>query len=356
MRRICLASPIEPSGASWLVNCLLELGVRVCHKPVVDNLWRHSTQSRRSDVMWLQLPTGRWRLHPRARPLQKWLPALSRHASFEFRTDVDVEYVQDVAAAADGLDQTVLFVRDPRDSLYSMYRRMEPALSYAEFLRFPNPDSLVDRPSHWARFVDSWLAHAGSAWFTFEDYKRDAPGLLRRIVECLSIASDDDAIEQAVRESSFEQAHAAEARFRAQFTGDWEVANRAGRVGQWTEQTEARGGSQHVEARAGHAMRRLGYDAAGGSGSEASPAEADAGDDLSAFSRTVDETVLRATNLPDHRTTRLLENLAERADRERWGTGDRVRALQRAFTDDPDRQLDQVRDLLQRRRSPPAQA
>ena len=49
---ITFASPVELSGASWLLNCLLELGIKVSHKPAVDTVWeaRHAHAAARTYV------------------------------------------------------------------------------------------------------------------------------------------------------------------------------------------------------------------------------------------------------------------------------------------------------------------
>jgi hypothetical protein len=70
-RRIVIASPAEPSGASWLLNCLIELGIRVHHRPAAERLWRGAGQSQ--PLLW-QREGERWRLHPRAAVMGKWLP------------------------------------------------------------------------------------------------------------------------------------------------------------------------------------------------------------------------------------------------------------------------------------------
>ena len=141
--KLYLASPAEPSGAAWLINCLLELGIKVSHKPVVDNVWRQADPAPPPDHMWQCNSDGSYRLHPKAQLLKKWLPALSRIESFSFREEIEIEYLQDLPALRQVGEPVMLFVRDPRDSLYSMYCRLRPALDYEEFLRLPNPDTLV---------------------------------------------------------------------------------------------------------------------------------------------------------------------------------------------------------------------
>jgi len=347
--KITLASPVEPSGASWLINCFLELGIKVSHKPVVDNVWRHINPAPPPDHIWQRAACGGYRLHPKAQVLKQFLPVLSTADVFRFDEDVEVEYVQDLPGSQHVGGPVVLFVRDPRDSLYSMYRRLQPALDYESFLRFPNPDTLKSRPAHWRLFIQAWIALAGENWFTFEEYKRDPVALLHTVLERAHVARRADEIERSAAASSFERARAAEQSYRAGASGDWEVVNRAGRVGDWIDRSEARQGSRVIERRAGSVMRRLGY------GVETSLlADETDGDDVFTFSCEMDESMLRRSNLPTHRIRRLLENLESMALANGWESVTRIAELRERFTEGSDHQFAQLRDLLrQRKRAAP---
>ncbi len=377
-RKLYLASPSEPSGASWLINCFLELGIQVSHKPVVDNVWRHADPVPPPDRMWQRTADGSHRLHPKAQVLKKWLPALSRIESFSFRADIEIEYLQDLPTSREVGQPVILFVRDPRDSLYSMYCRVRPALDYDTFLRLPNPDTLYDRPMHWRLFVESWLPLAGENWFTFESYKRDAAALLQRVVERMRVPCDDRLIERAVVESSFEKARAAEQRYRTLFPGDWEVANRSGRPGDWAEHTEGKSGSALIQSRAADVMRRLGYDCVAHTDgiSSYSPelmrrlpifsrislpesvASLHAGESAEdpwldaalAFAAELDEGLLRRTNLANHRIRQLLDSLASVAPPDGWDSAAHISQVREGFAEGSEYQLAQVQDLLVRRR------
>ena len=373
-----LASPVEPSGASWLINCFLELGIKVSHRPIVNNLWRQGGSAPPPDRLWQRTPGGSYRLHPKAQILKKWLPALSRIESFSFRDDIEIEYLQDLPTSHEAGQPVMLFVRDPRDSLYSMYHRMRPALDYDTFLRLPNPDTLFDRPTHWRLFVESWMALAGDHCYTFESYKQDAAALLRRIAHDLQIECDSGQIERAVIESSYEKAWAAEQHYKMLHPGDWEVANRSGATGDWSEHTESRSGVPLIERRAAGVMRRLGYDCSEHTVGSASyspalmralpifslsrlPDSVTGLDDGSsgrdplleealAFAAELDAALLRRTNLPNHRVRELLDNL-ELVASVHGNSVDRINRARASFSEGSQYQLAQVRDLLIRRRT-----
>ena len=261
-RRIIVASPVEPSGASWLLNCFLELGIRIDHKPVADRVWRG--RAPKAERIWIDTGDRQHMLNPKAGVLMKFLPALARHDCFVFRDDVRVDYVQDfppcvpASGEPDGISR-VLMVRDPRDAIYSAYRRAAPALTFAEFLHFPNPDTLLGRASHWALFVAAWLATPAIHVVRFEDYKQDAEATLRAVLAALRLTSPDRDIENAVRYSSFEQAREAERATSERFPHDRQVANRSGTVGESQSQTEARASMPEIEAAAGSVLARLDY-------------------------------------------------------------------------------------------------
>lgn len=254
-RRIVFASPIEPSGASWLVNCFLELGIRVIHRPAETKLWRKGDPAA---SIWID-EGGSSRLAPRAAILGKWMPSLVHRDSFRFREDLVVDYRQDLPRLGEAQDDTLLFVRDPRDALYSMYRRRGPGMSFAEFCDFPNPETLLNRPDHWRLHVQCWQARAAQRVYRFEDYKADATALLRRILGDLGITASDAEIGAAVAASDSSQAKAAEAIYRARNPSDQEIANRAGTVGDWKNGDDATDAIEQIERRAGAVMQALGY-------------------------------------------------------------------------------------------------
>lgn len=268
---ILLASPREPSGGSWLVNCLLELGVRVDIKPAIDRAWRGGKGTADASAVWQPAGEGRWRLHPRAEELKKWLPLLVRQETLSFRDDVRVLYVQDLPRPGLSADRTLLFLRDPRDAIHSLYRRVAPEMSLREFARFPQPETLLDAIDYWRLFVECWLARRDVLVYRFEDYKAGGVSLLARVAADLGLSVSNDDIERAALESTYEKARAAEELYRASHPGDEEIAMRAGRVGEWREADESLELSREIELRIGTLLRRLGYEleGAGEGGTEA---------------------------------------------------------------------------------------
>ncbi len=378
------ASPVEPSGASWLINCLLELGVRVDHKPVVDKVWRNSRPRPPASHMWQAQGDG-YVLNAKADELRKWLPVLSRSSPLRFRSELQVDYVQDVALPEQDAQAALFFVRDPRDALYSMYKRRPREQTLDEFLAFPHPLTLLDRIDQWTLQVSSWLRHPHVAVFRFEDYKRDASALLARVLEWLAIEVSDGERSRAVAESTYEKAKMAEARYREAHPGDFELANRAGRVGDYDQDPDTEGLVRKVERQAGELLQALGYAVRGELSEPASMAEVCAGFEgaanlqrlpvfrqyalaqalrattaaqaldrsaakVLAFAEAVDAPALRRSGLPAADVRQLLDSLIEFQGAPESALARRLGELRQEFAEGADYHWQGVRALLAHRR------
>ncbi len=254
---IVLVSPREPSGVSWIINGLLELGIRVDLQPTVDQIFGTGRQP--ASAMWLPEADGTWRLHPRASALQKWLPFLSRGERHRFRPIAPVLHVQRLPLQAEQCGPVVLFVRDLRDALHSLYRRTQPQLTWSEFVEWPHPETLLDAIDHWRLFMESWLDKPQLFVGRFEDYKADATHLLTRIVGFMGLDCTADEIARAADQSSYTAAVAAERRYRELHPHDRQVVNRAGLVGEWESLPDLQPTIVEMERRAGRLLSRLGY-------------------------------------------------------------------------------------------------
>lgn len=247
-RKIYLVSPREPSGATWLINCLLELGVMT---------YRYSPAG-----MWRQ-EGGRWLLNPHERVLRKWLPALSDHASFSFREDLEVQWMHEWYTDEYTAHEVLYFVRDPRDALYSRYKREAPRLSYREFAAFPDVHTLLDKVTNWWLYTSTWLTHPHLSVCRFEDYKADAATTLARVLDALQLHYDSAGIDNAVRCSTFERAAAAEAAYRVEQPEDTQLINRSGQPKEWRAGGMDAAVLERIEGSCGDLLSRFDYPHAG---------------------------------------------------------------------------------------------
>ena len=342
---ILLASPREPSGSSWLINCLLELGVRVNFKTVVDRVWRSVKNPREPSAMWEPAPDGRWSLHPRADALRKWLPILGDHDTLPFRDDIETLYVQDLPRPEFTGTHSALFIRDPRDAIHSYYRRIQPDMPLDEFVRFPHPETLLDVIDHWRLFAESWMAYEGIHVYRFEDYKADAIGLLSRILQDFGIEPSPEDIARAAAASSYERARDAEERYRASHPRDEEVAMRAGRVGEWKSSADLRELSREIEKRTRPVLIRLGYELH--SSDESMPQLPD----LLKLASTIDADAIRRARFHAREARMLLDNLRVHANLWPEDVRRRIDAARAEFDDGADYHMTRIRELMASRRA-----
>ncbi len=248
--KIFLISPREPSGATWLINCFLELGIKTSRETIGE--------------MWIPVAGGGYVLNPVENHLKKWLPMLSRQEVFHFRDDIEVVWAHHWPRKYHAGHRIVYFVRDPRDALFSRYRRESPDLSFQEFLNFPDPKTLLDKASNWCLFNELWLSQPNIRAFHFEDYKQDARRTLEAVLGFLGLCVGELALLGALEASTFEKAAEAEKAYRAQHPDDVQLINRASKVGNWRASDDA-ASIAAISDRASGLLARFGYDAGSGS-------------------------------------------------------------------------------------------
>lgn len=245
-----IVSPREPSGVTWLVNCLLELGLKT---------WRESVPP-----MWRPLGGDRWELTPEQELLRKWLPALEERRVFSFSPARGARWTHEWPDEAPGDGPILLFLRDPRDAHYSRWRREAPQLGWREFNRLLDPRTLLDRIDAWRLFVASWLEQPGVVVLRFEQAKLDPAGVLGRVCELLGLERDPVRLARALSSSTSERAQQAERAYRARAGDTGPPVNQGGHVERWRSlEGDERRVAEEIAARCGDLLPRIGYEAAG---------------------------------------------------------------------------------------------
>ena len=175
----------------------------------------------------------------------------------------------------------VVVVRDPRDAFVSYYyhentyygskdnlaihrhfqRQLERDLrdDFAAYL----DAKLTNRtfpPFSFRQFVDSWHGRPGSCLVRYEDFLKDAPGTLRKVLDFIGVAVEDEQIRQAVADQSFakltKQLYGVE---RQRGEGETDKFMRKAIAGDWKNhfnETSCR----LFERYEGDTLRRLGYE------------------------------------------------------------------------------------------------
>ncbi len=194
-------SPEFPCGAAWLANCLLELNVPLWH------LWSFDVRGE-----WLRCGPQCYRYVAENRPWRQTLPSLVPGREFAFRTRPAVRFTHDVAAVLDRTTPVVLFVRDPRDALYSEWRRQLrnagplAGRSFEAFLasRYHHyPISYRDYLLLTLRLCKLVLAHRPQRIVRFEDYKAAPQQTLSEVSRFLCLDATDAQIVAATQRSDY---------------------------------------------------------------------------------------------------------------------------------------------------------
>ncbi len=254
-----IVSAPMPCGVGWLVNVLLELGIRTTHQPIKN---QHQ--------QWMETSSGQTIIHPDAENHLRWhLPAFRPNAAFNFEPNINIRWEHRLDFARDPRP-TILFTRDGRDAVYSQYKRhYESQIDFMDYLGKPDqwPDHLpemFDLPpaESWALFNFFWLEMKEIMpvkIIRFEDTKTNPNEIIRDVLEFLGISRTDSEIETAIQDSSFTQARNQE-KTAVRASGEQHRNNhRKGMAYEWKTHFH----QEHLDAFIGmpdEILQRLGYD------------------------------------------------------------------------------------------------
>ncbi len=206
VRKFQIVSPPFACGVAWLVNALIALDIKTTYADFGNAHWEKGEDG--------------WSISPKIAEHLKWhLPVLHAQEKFMFPDDIDIrwEHRLDFASAP---QPTIVFVRDPRDAIFSLYRR-----NYANNIGFI---PYLNRPDEWphhfpglfqlppfetyAYFSQYWQGmarHMPVKLVRFEDVKQHPEQTLDSVLEFIGVNRSKEAIKRAVTSSGFESAHKA---------------------------------------------------------------------------------------------------------------------------------------------------
>ncbi len=213
--------------------------------------------------IWESVSGGRHQLTAHGEKLKKWLPILSSRKQFLFREGIEIVWHHQWPERAFEKIPIVFFTRDPRDCLYSQYKRENPDLSFSEFVTFPNPSTLLDKAEFLRLFHLCWMDFQEFKVFRFEDYKKDALATLKAILGSVDLSASEREIADAVAASTFEKAAIAEAAYRDGHPEDPERINRSAAIHEWESNPALREGVSHIERVSWDLLEKFGYVAPG---------------------------------------------------------------------------------------------
>lgn len=205
---IDLVSPEAPSGAGWLANCFIELGIPA---------WKPWNADDREH--WIDLGGHRYRHRLDGSPWSRVLPALVDGRELQFRAGDAVRVHHVWPGVYPRAERTILFLRDPCDALHSAWHRQLRSATIAgdtEFGAFC-ASRFYHYPVSWADylllFLRVWhaaLREFGGIVVSFEAYRRDAHATLAETLDRLAIRAKPADIARAVEASSLARVHEAE--------------------------------------------------------------------------------------------------------------------------------------------------
>lgn len=239
-----IVSSLEPSAVSWLLNCFLVLGIR-CERNLGVPMWHQEG--------------GGYTVDKSQSDLFSFLPVLSEQEVFHFRDDIRVEFSHDfpLVQKFQGAN-VILFTRDPRDSIFSQYKRLGKHCSFEDYLSTIDTRTLLPRIDSWRLFHLLWLSLPGVRVYRCEDYRAGAHQLLARILEQMGLKYSEEDIARAVGSSTQEKTIKAEKSQKAKGIDTHVVRNQGNHGSKWRDAQRV-DTSRKIESIAGDAMHALGY-------------------------------------------------------------------------------------------------
>lgn len=225
---ILLVSSRFPSGVAWLMNFFLELDIMVYFGKDSTKIWHYDEKN---SVYALQDKQSR---------LKQWCPVFQSRTTFPFQENIAVKLTHEFPSLYLKDHPTLLFVRDGRDSVYSMYRREIKGMSFSEFLQQRvSPFQLVV-PENWAALYLLWQRFVPPELLLtvkFEEVKTDPIPYVKGVLSFLNIHKTDEEIQKAVESCDFERAKQAEQVFQKSLDETnvlkKRTINRSGKVAEW---------------------------------------------------------------------------------------------------------------------------
>lgn len=195
-----VVSPELPCGAAWLANCFLELNVPV---------WRPWDIEIENE--WKRLAPFHYQYADVQLPWKQNLPALQYLREFHFKAEYAAFINHRWPFPYEQSRPLIFFVRDPRDALYSYWRRAKHNekdfnLSFENFVNsryFHHPFSFREYLLVFLQLWRSRLEEQSHLIVRFEDYRRNSQKTLIKILDFLNIPAETDLVSRALACSDF---------------------------------------------------------------------------------------------------------------------------------------------------------
>jgi len=302
MRRFSIISPLAPNGVGFLLNILLELNIMVFRgtKP------NQGPTDQGPPTMWRRVGRKYYiKDEFQYENIKMHISSIRNNFGYVFEPDVEVHWDHPISLNDYQERSLIVFVRDPRDALFSLYRREKTAerisgdLDFKGFLnsrsarflgiyndianRHESGESLIFR-NYWysnqSRFLGnggygtivdehlgyyetmlSGLANLGKERFMlvrYEDMKRLPLVHLINILGYLSVHRDISEMVHAINSSSVSKA--AKIEMESRLTKNGNVINAKGMPYEWKSNLEFQSEYEAIKKSLDDLIRLLGYE------------------------------------------------------------------------------------------------
>ena len=186
-----IVSSPAPCGVTYLLNILLEMNIKIYAGS--ESLFWNKADATQSVNPLLRNKFG------------LWIPSLHK-TSFNF-ADLEpaVEWGHTWPYSQCLNTKRIIFVRDPRDALYSEWKRKKLTITYSEFIADRIPPLEISRLDTFVLFYHLWIAlsqnNDQTLLIRFEDIKSDPLLWTKKTLTFLSIDRTPEDIVQAITAS-----------------------------------------------------------------------------------------------------------------------------------------------------------
>lgn len=243
------------SGVAWIVNVLLELNIKST-LPLWPDHWQETEEG--TEIGKEASEHLRWHL-----------PVLLDRTRFAFEPGLEVIWHHQLDFALHPERPTILYVRDPRDAINSLYVRLFTHIgSLSDYLRRPDswpyhfPGMFGLPPAEtWAYFHLFWMAMGdvmNVKVVTFESMRADPVGVTQDVLAFLGVERSDAEVARALENSTFQRAKEAMEKLQQETDRVFQT-NRKGQVGEW-KQVYTPTDLLYFDGPAAYAMNLLGYE------------------------------------------------------------------------------------------------
>jgi len=249
-----IACTKAPAGATWLLNILISLGYNIMRDPK-----HHRTVLKK-------VGSSHYELDPHEAELRLQLPILSEQSAFTITSDHVFYWSHGFPHEELPVQSNILFVRDPRDCLYSYYKRRNAKVSFHDFLGSIDPYTGFSQMLSHRQFWRNWLDKGVQTIIKFEDCKEHPEETIIQLFADLKLTKPSvSALRQAINSSNISNVKRVENTYNSgTIYTKWGALSRAGIAREWQSNPEFSAEYDSIACAFGDLLRIFDYPVAHG--------------------------------------------------------------------------------------------